>query len=163
MATNYCDVCGKPATGLALIEGVRMRVCPKCSCHGKPLFEPRPASPGATGGSGYKPVLRTEIQEVFVVDGYSNIVRVARESKGLELSELAKKLFINEAYLRQIESGSRKPDEKVGRKLEAELGVKLYTEAPKGAQAKGLDAAGALSSGGGLTLGDIVSVKKRKQ
>jgi len=163
MATNYCDVCGKPATGLALIEGVRMRVCPKCARHGKPLFEARPVAPRAPGASGYKPAFKTEIPEVFVVDGYSNIVRVARESKGMEIGGLAKKLFINEAYLRQIEAGLRKPDEKVGRKLEAELGVKLYAEAPKGATAAPLDAAGALSSGGGLTLGDIVSVKKRKQ
>lgn len=162
MGTAYCDVCGKPATGMALIEGVKMRVCPKCASYGKPIFVPQPKPTGGmgSGGSGAAP-LRAEVQEVFVVEGYSNLIRVARESKGLSISDLAKKLFINEGYLHQVEGGKRKPDEKIGRKLEAELGITLYSNTPQESGAKPTEMANHAGAGG-FTLGDIVSVRKRK-
>jgi putative transcription factor len=100
--------------------------------------------------------------ELEVVEGYGRTVRQARERAGLTRMELARKLFIVENVLERIESEHLKPNEAVAKKLEKELGITLL--GPRGAdedkpQAKSFSSG--QPSGRGLTLADLVEIKKK--
>ena len=116
-----CDMCGKDAELYQVkIEGTEMKVCSSCSGYGKIIrkvvvkkVEPR------------KPkVKEPEVQEI-VVKNYSDIVRNARERKGLKQEELSKILNLKTSLLQNMERGKYKPSVEMAKKLEKELHVKL--------------------------------------
>lgn len=148
-----CDICGRPATTKAIVEGATLSVCARCVSYGRELSAPtirRPNQP--------RPLIELEVAE-----GYGRIVRQARERAGLTRQELARKLFILENVLERIENEHLKPAEAVARKLEKELGITLL--GPRGAdedqqKARSFSSAGQ-PAGRGLTLADMVEIKKK--
>ncbi|MFA6329888.1 MAG: multiprotein-bridging factor 1 family protein [Candidatus Micrarchaeia archaeon] len=148
-----CDICGRPATTKAIVEGATLSVCGRCVSYGRELSAPtirRPNQP--------RPMVELE-----VVEGYGSTVRHARERSGLTRQELARKLFILENVLERIENEHLKPNEAVAKKLEKELGITLL--GPRNGdegkpQTKPFSNAGQ-SSGRGLTLADLVEIKKK--
>lgn len=114
-----CELCGKGGDLVsAYIEGVRLKVCSTCSEYGKVIQE-----------KFVKPVEKKDIkvEEVVdvVLDDYSNIVKKARETKGLSQKDLAYKLNEKESIIAKMEQGNIKPDLDLARKLERFLGIKL--------------------------------------
>ena len=110
-----CDICGRPATTKAIIEGATLSVCARCVQYGRELSAPATRRPQQS-----RPMVELE-----VVEGYGRIVRQARERAGLTRQELARKLFILENVLERIENEHLKPNEAVAKKLEKELGITL--------------------------------------
>ena len=149
-----CDICGKPATTTAIIEGARLSVCGRCAVYGQELRAP----------SFRKPSAARPIKELEVVEGYGRLVRQARERTGVSRQDLARKLFILENVLERIENEHLKPNEAVAKKLEKELGIILLEEKKNddNRAAPGFPpSTGQRSSGRGLTLADMVEIKKK--
>jgi len=145
-----CDICGRPATTKAIVEGATLSVCARCVAYGRELSAPairRPNQP--------RPMVELE-----AVEGYGRTVRQARERAGLTRLELARKLFILENVLERIENEHLAPNEAVARKLEKELGITLLGSRDSGEKSKPLSTGGQ-SSGRGLTLADMVEIKKK--
>lgn len=122
-----CEVCGKRiASTTALIEGARLNVCASCAGLGQELVAKKVFVPSASGY--YSPSSAKQL-ELEVVENYNQLVSSGRQKTGLSAEQLAQKLSINADYLRQIEGGRRKPDERTARKLEAALKIKLFEQA----------------------------------
>jgi putative transcription factor len=147
-----CDICGKPATTAAIIEGAKLSVCARCASYGQEIRAPTFRKPNAS----------RPIAELEVVDGYGRLVRQSRERTGLSRQDLARKLFILENVLERIENEHLKPNEAVAKKLEKELGIVLLEE-KKQDDGRSFSATPSFSkgSGRGLTLADMVEIKKK--
>ncbi len=156
-----CELCGKdvPRLHRVVIEGVIMNVCDDCAKFGKELKKnevPKDVK--------YIPpeVIRERLErkqrrryrdldeEEVLVEDYAERIRKARESMGLTQDELAKKILEKKTVISKLERGEMHPDEKLIKKLEKTLNIKLkekvstvYRKDEKKAQ--------------GLTLGDLIS------
>ncbi len=122
---EMCEVCGRhEAIAVNLIEGAKLNVCRSCSFHGRPVSRIR------TDDVGKQTVVSTQIpQEIEeVIEGWGKAIKNARERKGLSLKELGHKINETEGGLDHIEKEKFKPDFKVARKLEKELGIHLVVK-----------------------------------
>lgn len=157
-----CEVCGNTVNGKPFevrIEGSLMRTCASCARFGK---EERGWSrlPQKGGGSRGEPQPvrkpRPEPREkvIEVVEDYSGVIRHAREMRGLNQEDFAKIMNEKSSVIVRLESGNLVPDEKLARKLERLLDIKLLEaldetlpEAQRGKR-------------GELTIGDMAKLKK---
>ena len=148
-----CEICGSgEAQYLIQVEGAKMNVCRECSGTGKILRWPTQAPQKGGPGSQEAPRVRRELE---VVDGYGAIMQSARKKLGLPLEVLAEKINEKLSFLERVEHQKTLPDEKVARKLEKELGIKLLEEVAES------DNAGDTRKGAPVTLGDIIEIEKR--
>lgn len=118
-----CEMCSKPATTKAKIEGVILSVCSSCASFGSevkvnPVFIRRPTGPTAPKSP----------DTVLVVD-VGIRVRKARQKMGLSEKDAAMKLNIRESTLLHIESGKIIPDDMAAKKLERFFNIKLFEAA----------------------------------
>ena len=60
-----------------------------------------------------------------LTEGFGEKIRLARQKRGLLIKELAQQIFEKESFLHKIEQGKHAPDERLARKLEKFLGIKL--------------------------------------
>ena len=65
---------------------------------------------------------------IELVDDYGGVIREAREAKGMDLDEFAASILEKKGTLSKIESNNLIPDDKLIKKIEKALGIKL-TEA----------------------------------
>lgn len=147
-----CDICGAEGAGyLILVEGAKLTVCHDCSGAGKLLRAPQPVrDPSSPARAG-----RAEME---VADGYGQMIAEARKRMGLPLEVLAERINEKHSFLERVEREKTLPDEKLARKLEKELGIKLLQEVSSGVAVNVKDRQGA-----GMTLGDILEIQKRKK
>jgi putative transcription factor len=92
-----------------------------------------------------------------VVEDFSNRIRKAREKIGLTQEDLARRVKEKLSIIQKIESGKITPDMKLCRELEHSLRISLLAprvEAPISTT---------LSPSLGLTLGDVVKMKRKNQ
>jgi putative transcription factor len=138
---DECHVCGKPAAGEGIVEGVRVSLCEICSSYAssfafhpeyqdfvqKKKFEKTPSYASQSQKifhlSSPKPKVEGELAE-----NYGKRIMQARDKKGLSRKELAQKIFIQEKELEGFEQQKFKPNETTVKKLEFALGITL-TEA----------------------------------
>jgi len=147
-----CEVCGeREAVAVALIEGAKLRVCEECGSGGRVIAKLR-ARPAPM-----KDALR-QARELEIVADYAERIRAARERAKLPLEVVAERIAEKASYLERVERGATIPSESTARKLEKELGVKLLEEAYVG-----MPLAVKKEGGGGVTLGDLVVVKRRRK
>lgn len=170
-----CEVCGRRIRGKpnrVLIEGAVMMACEKCARLGTPYHEPpKPKAIPRKVIAKKAPSIRkaqvkaspSEIDDSLeLVEDYGAKVRQAREKLGLTHEDLGKKIGEKVSVLRKIETGKMVPDNLLARKLEHALQVKLLVPA------QSLETATqkfmvANKSQKGLTLGDVVQIKRRKE
>ncbi|MCX8198378.1 MAG: multiprotein bridging factor aMBF1 [Candidatus Micrarchaeota archaeon] len=146
-----CEICGEgEAEYIILVEGARLQVCRECSGAGKILKAPAPQSHGKAYAK------ESSRQELEPVEGYGRIISEARKKLGLPLKVLAERINEKESFLERIEHEKAYPDEKVARKLEKELGVKLLQVA------ENESAASSQSISKGMTIGDIIEIERKK-
>jgi putative transcription factor len=147
-----CEICGiEGADYLVQVEGAKLHVCHSCSGTGKMLRAPqqqRKVEDSAPRG-------RIEIE---VVDGYGPLIADARKKMGLPLEVLAERISEKHSFLERVEHEKMLPDEKLARKLEKELGIKLLQEVASGTAVDVKDRQGA-----GMTLGDILEISRKKK
>jgi putative transcription factor len=142
-----CELCGKKATAKAKIEGIVISVCENCAKLGERVLEAKPVQ------MREKPKIK--IEETTIDPNFAKIVKETRESLGIKREELAKRINEKLSVIERIEHGSR-PTDKIARKLEKVLGIKLLDyEEKEYRQTKTKDEP--------LTLGDVVKIKTRKK
>ena len=150
-----CEVCGEDgAVVIALIEGAKLHVCADCAKRGRILTKvaPTPTRP-------LKPAARQAApeREIEFVADYAERIRSAREKMRIGVDVLAELVMETESFLKRIEAGKAQPTEELARKLEKELGIKLFEEVTYTTPAASKE------KPGGLTLGDMIVVKKKGQ
>jgi len=102
------------------VEGVQMSLCSKCGQHGIREKEPKRTFSFKSHTNKNQPEVIEMINE-----NYSNLVKNAREKKGLKQKELAKKILERESLIHNVESGHMKPSMKLATKLEKFLDINL--------------------------------------
>jgi putative transcription factor len=146
-----CEICGAEGAGyIILVEGAKLSVCRDCSGAGKLLRAPVPPRQAA-------PAHAAKL-ELEVADGYGRMIAEARKRMGLPLEVLAERINEKHSFLERVEHERTLPDEKLARRLEKELGIKLLQEVSSGAP---VDVKG--RQGAGMTLGDILEIEQRKK
>ncbi len=146
-----CEVCGTKTHSARKVslDGAILTVCEKCSSMGTDL-----------GGYGTvrtrRPRYRREETEMGLVDGYEKAIQRERTARNWKQEELARKINEPESLVNKIESGKITPSEKVSRKLEKILGVSILERVER--TAVEFDR----SKGKAVTLGDVVTIRKRK-
>ena len=143
-----CEMCGKDTrVYTAVVEGSELNVCENCGKYGKEVRKPIVRSRAPIQA-------RPEVVEV-VVSEYAQLVRKAREAKGMTQKDFALSLNEKESVVQKLETSSLTPSLKMAKKLERLLKVKLIEvqeETKVDLQQK---------SAGPLTIGDILKIKRR--
>jgi len=132
-----CELCGKEDKKLTLvrIEGVEMQVCSECAKYGvvPKTYSKKPKSRGIIkpNFNNKKTTYIRPKRDIFdnlktIVEDYGNIIKEAREKKGMGIKDLAKKVGIKESTLHKIERNELEPEEKYISRLERELNIVLY-------------------------------------
>jgi len=152
-----CELCGRECSCRpAIVDGVKMMLCPGCMRHGKNIEIKQETSTPIK-----RPVLerirRPKEKDVYkdmnreLVTNWSSLIKNAREKKGFTREELGFKIGERTVTISKIENGDLRPSDKVAEKLEKELGIILFEEVK--------DVSAALRGtrhGSGLTLGDFI-------
>ncbi len=122
-----CEICGEETDMVYVVEveGAVMNVCAECA-KGKKVVQKIDLS--KKENKEIKQVKKEEEKEI--VDNYGSLIRKAREKLGLPLNVLAERINEKESTLLRIEEEKTLPTDKIIKKLEKELGIKL-TEEPK--------------------------------
>lgn len=170
-----CEVCGQKIIGKArkvIIEGANLIVCQNCSKFGDSLKIPttqpqKPKTPKITGTKKIRAVKKPRIKfssakdlispSYELVDDYMDKIRKARQEKGLSHEELANKINERVSIIKKVETGKMRPSQILAKKLEKELQINIH--APLDSESVAI---GSKESRKGLTLGDVVNIKKKK-
>lgn len=137
-----CEMCGKEApTRPVFIEGTKLNVCPNCAKFGDEFrgSSSRSSAPGPSAQVIEQRLQRREqrmqtkdvyrgTETVELVDNYGDVIRKARVAKGMDLDEFAASILEKRGILAKIEANDLIPDDKMIKKLEKALDIKL-TEA----------------------------------
>ncbi len=151
-----CDMCGRE-TGLfrAVIEDSELKVCKECARFGKII---RKIMPAAKQRRKTEEKEEEEVPEIIqaIVPDYPQIVKKARESRGLKQEELAKKINEKESVVHKVETGHYEPNIMLAKKLERFLKIKIVEEQ----QIEKAKNQRKTASAEGFTIGDIIKLKK---
>jgi putative transcription factor len=152
-----CELCGRGCECRpAIVDGVRMMLCPGCLRDGQEIK----ASSRAPAGT-HKPILerikRPKVKDVYkdmdkeLVSGWNDLIKNARKKKRLSREELGFKIGERTVTIQKIENGDLRPSDKVIGKLEKELGITLVEEVSSTPSVST-----GSRSGSSLTLGDFI-------
>jgi|SRR3989344_1532615 len=148
-----CEICGsEDARYLVRIEGARLRTCAACASGGEILERQKAPMRQETP----QPQVRKGKPELDVVSDFGERIIAARRRMHIERKVLAEMISEKESFLDRVERGKSAPSEALARKLEKALGIRLL-EVDSGDEHAPVPKAG----GKGITLGDIVMVKKK--
>ena len=146
-----CEMCGKEkALKDAIVEGVMLKVCEKCSRFGKVITIERPVIKEEK-----KFVKKQEINEDIVED-YALKLKRAREDLNLKQEEVAKNLNEKESVIHSLEIGKLKPSLELARKLEKFFRIKLVEEKEEEKREVSID-----FRDKEVTIGDLLKIKKK--
>lgn len=159
-----CEICGKYMDEGKKIKlmGATITVCEGCSRHGKVIATVGAVKKKPAEKLVPKPIeLKIAEPEEVIVEGFSSIIKNARERLNMKQEDLAKNIKEPVSVVRRIESGFE-PTLDIAKKIENVLKVKLIEksekfELPEKFMAK-ID-----KSTEELTLGDIVIVKNKRK
>lgn len=147
-----CELCGKEAELVeAKIEGTVLEVCENCAELGEVI------ETGQVKRKQRKKEKLPQQPDQILVNEYGNIVRQARESRELNISDLAEKMKEKESVIRRIENEKLKPAKDLARKLESFLDVQLYQQ-----QTAGTVTSNTSNESEGVTLGDVAEVERKQ-
>ncbi len=158
-----CEMCGKEGpTREAIISGARIQVCQNCARFGEASGSGGSSRPGAPVSQSVidqrleKRKRRMQSKDIYagattieIVDDYGGVVRRAREAKGKGLKEFANEIQEKQGILAKVEANDLVPDEKLMKKLEKALDIKLTEAVESGGSTGG-------SRSGGMTLANFI-------
>jgi putative transcription factor len=160
-----CELCGKDVTFLrkVTIEGVQLEVCTECAKFG---IEAKREAPKEDAPM---PIVAQRLEsrerrgkpkDVYDAGGKDELaddlgkrIRDARSKRGMTHKELAMKINEKVTVLSKVETGEMRPDDRLVKKLERELGIKLKEKVPE-------TLAGKESKSESLTLADHIRMRK---
>ena len=147
-----CEMCGKevPVTKPVFIEGSKLNVCQNCSKFGDD-YRAQSRSGGAPGPSAQVIEQRLQRREqrmqtkdvyrgtetVELVDDYGGVIRRARMAKGMDLDQFAASILEKKGILAKVEANDLIPDDKLVKKLEKALDIKLTETVSSGGRIGG--------------------------
>lgn len=158
-----CEMCGKevPVTKTVIVEGTRLNVCPSCARFGEDY-----RASSSNGAPVTQSVIEERLQKrerrmqskdiysgstsVELVDDYGGVIREARIAKGMDLDQFAASILEKKGTLAKIESNNLIPDDKLIKKIEKALGVKLTEAVQSGVTV------GAGNNSNKMTLGNFI-------
>lgn len=147
-----CDMCGAEVDEFldAIVEGVSMSVCEKCSKYGEVVaLKPKIFS--------IKKIEKKEPEQTeLIVDNYADLIRKGRERKGFRQAELAKAIGEKESVIHGVEAGHFKPGVILAKKLELVLGIDLVKSYQ---EVKEISKKRINLRDKSLTIGDVVRAK----
>ena len=91
-----------------------------------------------------------DTDDEVLISNYGAVVRKAREKLGMDHATLASKISEKKSIVTSVESGNMRPNEKLIKKLENFLKIKLMENVESGPEIK------SKKSGEGLTMGDLL-------
>ncbi len=155
-----CELCGRDCKGcrVAVVDGVRMMLCPDCIKHGESVREVS-KTPANVERFVSQRVRKSAPKDIYknmdkeLVSNWPKVIKEARKKKGLSREELGFKIGERTVTISKIENGDLRPSDKVIAKLEKELGILLLEEVKQ-------VSSGQTSSSAGFTLGDFIKTKK---
>jgi putative transcription factor len=164
MTEKQCEICGAEISGIPqriAIERSTMEVCKSCARFGKPedtwSLVPKKMVPVERAFTVSRPKPRDHFKDLAeLVPDFGRKIREAREGLGLSPEELGGRIKEKATLLKKIEREEISPEDGIRKKLEKELKIKLSDEASETRVKSG-------SSGRGLTLGDIASIKRKTE
>ena len=133
-----------------MIEGSRVKVCPRCTSHGRVLEGVQKDPTRIKKRSRYK-----REEEFDIVQDYDKLIRDARNKRGWKQEELADKVNESTSVVSHLESGKMTPSKKVARKFENLLEITLIQQTSR--QEIEYDN----TPDKEVTLGDLVKIRKR--
>ena len=160
-----CEICGKPVSETnptrAKIEGSVMVVCKDCAKLGtiqkappKPKFQQTKKAKKQTQPN--RRTYRNDEPKDELIEDYNVAVRKAREAKNWSREDLGKKINERVSVINRIESGKMTPDNKLTKKLEKALDIKLIENIDD------IDLNQYMSSSSGeRTLGNVMKIKRK--
>jgi len=173
-----CEMCGTEEASLTTtkVEGAELELCSSCTDFGTEVRDESTSSgggkystssstgksssssgssgsssSGSSGGSTRPRDMFDDMDEIAT--DYDDLIRDARESRGLSQEELADQLNEKASLIRKLERGDTLPTDEVQRKLERGLDISLV----EGQSAD--DADWETDDPGTMTLGDVVKRK----
>lgn len=157
-----CELCGRDRECKpAVVDGVKMMLCPDCIRHGKVITPVSDTSSIKENRPILDRIKRPKEKDVYkdmdkeLVPNWNVIIKNAREKKGLTREKLGFNIGERTVTISKIENGELRPSDKIVEKLEKELNIKLLEEVSSvPSYSTGS------RSGRGLTLGDFI---KRKE
>ena len=165
-----CDVCGREIIGSphrVIIEGAKLTTCAECAKLGSSEWKPEPKRlkilPKTRSARQFrlrqaKERSRDIREDLTIIENFGSIIKKARQRSGLSQEDLGRKISEKVSVIRKIEGEKMMPNERLARKLEHALGVKLlvplvepevFTPSPKVNR--------------GITLGEIAYLKNSKR
>lgn len=159
-----CDMCGSTVDFLkpSMIEGVQMRVCQNCAKYGTPV-KPKQQVTKKTYAKKTKIFRVKELESKEQInENYADIIRNARQKAQMPQKALAVKLAEKESVIHAIETGRHEPNIAFARRIEKLLHIKLIEESSEPSDEDILDSLKSKQSSGKLTLGDVITIRKRK-
>ncbi len=154
-----CEICGAETDTLyeIEIEGTTMLACSVCAkgkhLTGRVVHEGKPAE--AEEKPANATVMPSGNMEDELIDNYGAVIKSARESLGLPIKVLAEKISEKASTLLRVEEQKTLPSDKLVKKLEKELGIKLTRHVPA-------SSASSLSKPQPMSLWDVASKKEKK-
>jgi putative transcription factor len=150
-----CELCGRECHECkpAIVDNVKMILCPGCMRHGKGIK----ATPSVTKQKILSRIKRPMERDVYqdmnkeLITGWNVIIKEARHKKRLTREQLGFNIGERTITISKIENGDLRPSDKVIKKLEKELNIKLIEEDKKIHTSVKIT-----QSQSGFTLGDFI-------
>lgn len=136
-----CEMCGKdaPSTRYVSVEGSRLNVCPNCAKFGDDHRVRQSKSSSVFVSNSQiidqrlqKRQQRMRVKDVYresetiqLVNDYGGVIRKARMAKGIDIEQFAASILEKKGILAKIEANDLVPDDKLVKKLEKVLNIKL--------------------------------------
>ncbi|MBN2065379.1 MAG: TIGR00270 family protein [Candidatus Thermoplasmatota archaeon] len=162
MSITQCELCGREcACRPALVDGVRMMLCPGCMRHGQGVREIERPTTDSSSQTLLSRIKRPKVKDVYkdmdkeLVSDWNERIKRAREKKGISREDLGFKIGERTVTIAKIENGDLRPSDQVVKKLEKELEITLVEEV------KDTTPLSYGSHGQGLTLGDFIKTEKK--
>jgi putative transcription factor len=169
-----CEMCGEesPKAKRVFVDKALLMLCQNCARFGKeaqgvgqavprpagPVASPREATRGMdlTFGKGPDRSPKDGLDDgtaVTLIDDFHKRISRARNSLGWTQEELGKRLNEKKSVITALESGKMRPDEKLRKKLERTLNIKLMQKVNETMVHKG-------ASTRSYTIGDVLKEDK---
>ena len=131
-----CEMCGAESASLEprKVSGSVLRVCTSCAGMGKQTsYRESVGHRAFVAQTLEKREQKTRYKDIssdekVLVSNYGDVVRKARERKGLDHISLAMKISEKKSIITSVESGNMKPNEKLIKKLENFLKINLMED-----------------------------------
>jgi putative transcription factor len=167
-----CEMCGKevPRTRTVTVGGTVLDVCNECAKFGDEVKREAPPPPETIPYGAGPAEMQSRIAQASargkpkdvltegpteLVEDYPRRIREARVRLKLEPKDLGRRINEKVSVISRLESGEMRPDDKLVKKLEGALSIKLKERGEFQ-----VDTAKKHARTGGVTLGDLIRMEK---